>query len=103
MIRRPPRSTLFPYTTLFRSPVRDVIEPGAPVALERGAEDAELAELRDQLEGEGPRAVVLGDHGEELRLHPVADRIADHPLLLREEVFDAVVIDAPEFLHGLVL
>src|SRR3712207_7375599 len=24
MIRRPPRSTLFPYTTLFRSPVRDV-------------------------------------------------------------------------------
>src|SRR2546425_5403585 len=24
MIRRPPRSTLFPYTTLFRSPVRDI-------------------------------------------------------------------------------
>src|SRR5689334_24707991 len=24
MIRRPPRSTLFPYTTLFRSPERDV-------------------------------------------------------------------------------
>src|SRR2546430_5910142 len=23
MIRRPPRSTLFPYTTLFRSPIRD--------------------------------------------------------------------------------
>src|SRR2546427_8519073 len=26
MIRRPPRSTLFPYTTLFRSPRRDLIE-----------------------------------------------------------------------------
>src|SRR6266849_8962763 len=25
MIRRPPRSTLFPYTTLFRSPARDVL------------------------------------------------------------------------------
>src|SRR5256885_6404759 len=25
MIRRPPRSTLFPYTTLFRSPIRDVL------------------------------------------------------------------------------
>src|SRR5258707_9740462 len=25
MIRRPPRSTLFPYTTLFRSPVHTVI------------------------------------------------------------------------------
>src|SRR2546426_3475361 len=28
MIRRPPRSTLFPYTTLFRSPGR--ARPGAP-------------------------------------------------------------------------
>src|SRR5258706_8011842 len=29
MIRRPPRSTLFPYTTLFRSLVqRDLIRPG---------------------------------------------------------------------------
>src|SRR2546430_13216795 len=26
MIRRPPRSTLFPYTTLFRSPVEQEIE-----------------------------------------------------------------------------
>src|SRR2546425_5213913 len=27
MIRRPPRSTLFPYTTLFRSPVRRARRP----------------------------------------------------------------------------
>src|SRR3712207_8458496 len=26
MIRRPPRSTLFPYTTLFRSPLRQVVD-----------------------------------------------------------------------------
>src|SRR5256885_10583506 len=32
MIRRPPRSTLFPYTTLFRS-------HGRPVAAARGADD----------------------------------------------------------------
>src|SRR3989449_4562415 len=31
MIRRPPRSTLFPYTTLFRSPVRSLIEEGRAV------------------------------------------------------------------------
>src|SRR2546430_6508273 len=44
MIRRPPRSTLFPYTTLFRSP-----EPEAPAGrrlgaaeLEREAADLEL-------------------------------------------------------------
>src|SRR3990170_7350732 len=33
MIRRPPRSTLFPYTTLFRSPATswtESLEPGAP-------------------------------------------------------------------------
>src|SRR3712207_8138176 len=29
MIRRPPRSTLFPYTTLFRSQEDRVLEPGA--------------------------------------------------------------------------
>src|SRR2546430_8924441 len=32
MIRRPPRSTLFPYTTLFRSPSGEV-EPGEPETL----------------------------------------------------------------------
>src|SRR5438128_8087641 len=32
MIRRPPRSTLFPYTTLFRSPT-DVTQDGAVEAL----------------------------------------------------------------------
>src|SRR5260370_25469885 len=31
MIRRPPRSTLFPYTTLFRSPSADVFRPDVGV------------------------------------------------------------------------
>src|SRR3989442_9683774 len=38
MIRRPPRSTLFPYTTLFRSPTREPVAPaqaGARTALTR--------------------------------------------------------------------
>src|SRR2546422_7864002 len=30
MIRRPPRSTLFPYTTLFRSPDAVALPPGRP-------------------------------------------------------------------------
>src|SRR2546430_10025143 len=33
MIRRPPRSTLFPYTTLFRSRHEDLDGDGAPVQL----------------------------------------------------------------------
>src|SRR2546430_12345011 len=40
MIRRPPRSTLFPYTTLFRS----IVETGRPQ--DRSARDARLADAR---------------------------------------------------------
>src|SRR5690348_18153174 len=40
MIRRPPRSTLFPYTTLFRS-----LTPGVPAA----GETAELQGVLDEL------------------------------------------------------
>src|SRR2546430_12167317 len=35
MIRRPPRSTLFPYTTLFRSRVRHAHVDGLPVPVRR--------------------------------------------------------------------
>src|SRR5205807_5476221 len=31
MIRRPPRSTLFPYTTLFRSPFTQARDPPSPM------------------------------------------------------------------------
>src|SRR5690242_21303058 len=37
MIRRPPRSTLFPYTTLFRSPPARPNRPGGAIALQLGA------------------------------------------------------------------
>src|SRR2546426_10752114 len=33
MIRRPPRSTLFPYTTLFRSPETEIVCPAAGLGL----------------------------------------------------------------------
>src|SRR2546429_4442295 len=35
MIRRPPRSTLFPYTTLFRSQFREARHPGAQLGMVR--------------------------------------------------------------------
>src|SRR2546422_2298856 len=49
MIRRPPRSTLFPYTTLFRSSVSfnaikpDIGAPGASVSAEVGTGTGETA------------------------------------------------------------
>src|SRR2546427_10056742 len=42
MIRRPPRSTLFPYTTLFRS-------QGGHRACHRNAEHGEHAEVQDRV------------------------------------------------------
>src|SRR2546422_6261691 len=50
MIRRPPRSTLFPYTTLFRSPQRALEHPGGAKQRPRGPHV-----LRLPLEGEDRR------------------------------------------------
>src|SRR2546425_6715998 len=52
MIRRPPRSTLFPYTTLFRSRRRGVVR-GSVVRLRTGAAGLQrrLAGLRSQRSG----------------------------------------------------
>src|SRR5437016_9932387 len=44
MIRRPPRSTLFPYTTLFRSPE----SPGGELRGERPAPHARHHDIRQQ-------------------------------------------------------
>src|SRR3712207_9018160 len=49
MIRRPPRSTLFPYTTLFRSGRRGAIEQGAGGAGGEGAVGAVLRRGREDL------------------------------------------------------
>src|SRR2546422_6376526 len=47
MIRRPPRSTLFPYTTLFRSPDREDPTPLSPTppCLSRSKESARAKAL----------------------------------------------------------
>src|SRR3712207_7438293 len=62
MIRRPPRSTLFPYTTLFRSVV------GVHVA---HVEEAHLADHRADV---AARLRVVGDVGQALGRHVRADR-----------------------------
>src|SRR3712207_8015385 len=70
MIRRPPRSTLFPYTTLFRSPVAvvDADQPLPGVAIDRpgclaALGDERVEEVRCHLavhgaRGELPREAV---------------------------------------------
>src|SRR2546426_7691277 len=63
MIRRPPRSTLFPYTTLFRSP------PGEPVQRR-----VPLAESLERRPG-GPGAIeAIGER----RYAPLHERSEEH-------------------------
>src|SRR3712207_7411246 len=63
MIRRPPRSTLFPYTTLFRS---DLVRTGGVDRLCRRS--PEVGEVDVGVDGE--RAAPVEDHRFELPLHP---------------------------------
>src|SRR5256885_16164939 len=66
MIRRPPRSTLFPYTTLFRSP-RAEVAPGDAVA-RRGAGAARPADRRRTADHGHPVLVLRSEeHTSELQ------------------------------------
>src|SRR3712207_8674565 len=66
MIRRPPRSTLFPYTTLFRSPL---VHP-----------PHERLDRARRPERERPRGVVArGEH------EPVEQRLDLHALVARQD------------------
>src|SRR2546429_3211032 len=74
MIRRPPRSTLFPYTTLFRSARTRRASAGR--AARAGHPRGFLRHLRGRLQMLGWRAALLGrseEHTSELqsRLHLV--------------------------------
>src|SRR3712207_8657053 len=61
MIRRPPRSTLFPYTTLFRS-LEDRLHPLVERALGQGADlgGGDLAVLEQHQGRDALDAVLLG-------------------------------------------
>src|SRR3712207_7783270 len=70
MIRRPPRSTLFPYTTLFRSGVPVFVVPGY------GGDERSVAALAAALReaGRDVRVVVPPDNGQA----PIAERSEEH-------------------------
>src|SRR5256885_8263204 len=69
MIRRPPRSTLFPYTTLFRSDDARLPRPGQPLTdTARGVEPVHLRHQhvhQDQVVGQVCGSVDRFDRSEE--------------------------------------
>src|SRR5258708_39704358 len=80
MIRRPPRSTLFPYTTLFRSVLRG---DGDRVGRDVDAEPARLGPLAQERQQE---AAAAGTEIQDLDLALVAapvERCFDHALAVR--------------------
>src|SRR2546425_11353526 len=85
MIRRPPRSTLFPYTTLFRSPAPVLPCPVAAFTFDSSAGAArrrERAVSNTIRMAVRPRAIQNGDH--ELRAFPRArDVIRSAPIASR--------------------
>src|SRR2546422_6108457 len=59
MIRRPPRSTLFPYTTLFRSLIIEAVDEGLEAPIDKASEievRAFLKTLRTEDASEGIQA-----------------------------------------------
>src|SRR3712207_8013391 len=82
MIRRPPRSTLFPYTTLFRS---DLAEEQLGTGARRVDADAQARDvdaLRDHEHGHEPGAVAGGEAGDPRRR---VRRVASDDLRPRSE------------------
>src|SRR3989442_15844305 len=95
MIRRPPRSTLFPYTTLFRSllqlrkvtmdnivEARLIFEPEAARLAAQRAEPADLEEMRQGIE-KMSGAVESGEPPSsfDLKFHKLIARAARNPIL----------------------
>src|SRR3712207_7427866 len=79
MIRRPPRSTLFPYTTLFRSPPSDRLEDGG--AWGRYADAKERADGRVNYvarEGGGDPPLVQTPQHRQAKLGVKARRSEEH-------------------------
>src|SRR2546425_13155152 len=73
MIRRPPRSTLFPYTTLFRSHLRDFKRPSRPhrAVARHGREDGIVAFLHRRRRG--PRVPIFHQRAQQGSLVALAE------------------------------
>src|SRR5258708_28552041 len=83
MIRRPPRSTLFPYTTLFRSGVGRSLHQAGRGGLRRGAAAVRAGEVRhaDQRADPGTdqrAAGASGDAGARSEEHTSELQSPDH-------------------------
>src|SRR2546430_6857367 len=98
MIRRPPRSTLFPYTTLFRSEARRGQTHRSSEALTcdatstRNRNVRELRDARDaaRVSSRETRAVVLGPDRKSTRLNSSHSQISYAVFCLKKKKYDRI-------------
>src|SRR2546430_3228375 len=99
MIRRPPRSTLFPYTTLFRS------RQEAPAALQRTAPRRQVVPLhRRHRRGRIPACHVHARAPSSRSEEHTSELQSQSNLvcrLLLEKKKEAIIKSAPLFIHGI--
>ncbi len=84
---------------LHDEPVLHVVHAGAAVAFQVRAQEAEPAQLGDQLGGEARVAVAVADDGHQAVVDELPRGLADQQLILGEEGIDVHVVDAAEGLH----
>src|SRR2546428_9087421 len=83
MIRRPPRSTLFPYTTLFRS--AQIVDARSPRASVRGPAQPIPQPAEGLLDGDALECRRMIRAEEELRPRHVPERVALSRVASRSE------------------
>src|SRR2546429_7558816 len=102
MIRRPPRSTLFPYTTLFRSPPASILGANDRVRFGLiGAGGRGLDIFKHALRAPNSQAIAVADVytrrlEEAKQLAPTVQTFTDFRRLLDDKSIDAVLIATPQ-------
>src|SRR3712207_8417185 len=93
MIRRPPRSTLFPYTTLFRSPGSGACRGG------RGRGGAHAERAGDELVGPAARVVVVDDRDDDRLVGPVRSEEHTSELQSRQYLVCRLLLEKKKKIH----
>src|SRR3712207_8211485 len=92
MIRRPPRSTLFPYTTLFRSPLRTL---GLTTGLYRRI--AETTEQSAELRASRGRIVATAEDRKSTRLNSSHANISYAVFCLKKKKKHNYELESPQY------
>src|SRR3712207_7433759 len=99
MIRRPPRSTLFPYTTLFRS-VRFRAQDEIPMALDAAVLDWQPLDVVDTPEGPRQRVLLVAARRDMVRSEEHTSELQSRQYLVCRLLLEKKKTTHPPRLHS---